>query len=158
MLMARAYTGRDTIMSLKNGYHGMTYQLMGLTSTSVYKYPVSSPTGIVTVSCSCIFHFHWYWIYNTMIYNDRAVRWDSTVDSLHQITNFLILYFAFFKFGLMKELRSLLEKEMFLISIHKSFFWSNKYIFILLKACFHLRLYRITYLPDIVTCHHTRDR
>lgn len=50
MLMTRVYTGRDTIVSLKNGYHGMTYQVMGLTSTKGFKYPVSNNGGIVTVS------------------------------------------------------------------------------------------------------------
>lgn len=50
LLIARAYTGREKIVSLKNCYHGMTYQVMGMTSESFYKYPVSSPSGMLSVS------------------------------------------------------------------------------------------------------------
>lgn len=48
LLMARAYTGKFEVMSLKNCYHGMTYQTMGLTSNNDYKYPVPGAAGMFT--------------------------------------------------------------------------------------------------------------
>ncbi|KAJ8975709.1 hypothetical protein NQ317_018983 [Molorchus minor] len=47
LLMARAYTGRFEVASLRNGYHGMTYQTMGMVSNNCYKYPVPSAAGFV---------------------------------------------------------------------------------------------------------------
>ncbi|CAG9838789.1 unnamed protein product [Diabrotica balteata] len=46
LLMARAYTGKFDVMSLKNCYHGMTYQVMGMTSNNYYKYPVPGASGM----------------------------------------------------------------------------------------------------------------
>ncbi|KAG5879926.1 hypothetical protein JTB14_009300 [Gonioctena quinquepunctata] len=46
LLMARSYTGRYDVVSLKNCYHGMTYQAMGLTSINYYKYPVPGAGGM----------------------------------------------------------------------------------------------------------------
>ncbi|XP_072397761.1 alanine--glyoxylate aminotransferase 2, mitochondrial-like [Diabrotica undecimpunctata] len=46
LLMARAYTGKFDVMSLKNCYHGMTYQVMGMTSNNYYKYPVPGAAGM----------------------------------------------------------------------------------------------------------------
>ncbi|XP_066256543.1 alanine--glyoxylate aminotransferase 2, mitochondrial [Euwallacea similis] len=45
ILMARCYTRNHEIISLKNCYHGMTYQTMGLTCNSNYKYPVLPNPG-----------------------------------------------------------------------------------------------------------------
>ncbi|KAJ8911427.1 hypothetical protein NQ315_005960 [Exocentrus adspersus] len=45
LLMARAYTGKFDIVSLNNSYHGMTYQVMGMTSNNYYKYPVPGGAG-----------------------------------------------------------------------------------------------------------------
>ncbi|CAH1155628.1 unnamed protein product [Phaedon cochleariae] len=45
LLMARSYTGRFDVISLKNCYHGMTYQMMSLTSNNHYKYPVPGSAG-----------------------------------------------------------------------------------------------------------------
>lgn len=50
-LMARIYTKNAEIITLKNCYHGMTYQTMGLTSFSSYKYAVPQPAGIQNVKC-----------------------------------------------------------------------------------------------------------
>ncbi|KAJ8944322.1 hypothetical protein NQ318_016129, partial [Aromia moschata] len=50
LLMARAYTGRFDVVSLKNGYHGMTYQIMGMVSNNYYKYPVPGAAGFVKVT------------------------------------------------------------------------------------------------------------
>ncbi|RZC38327.1 alanine--glyoxylate aminotransferase 2, mitochondrial, partial [Asbolus verrucosus] len=46
VLMARVYTKRHNIITLKNCYHGMTYQTMGLTSNTCYKYAVPQVSGI----------------------------------------------------------------------------------------------------------------
>ncbi|XP_018563537.1 alanine--glyoxylate aminotransferase 2, mitochondrial [Anoplophora glabripennis] len=45
LLMARAYTGKFDVFSLNNCYHGMTYEVMGLTSNNYYKYPVPGGAG-----------------------------------------------------------------------------------------------------------------
>ena len=43
MYMARLYTGRFDILSLRNGYHGMSPYTMGLTNLNTWKFSV--PTG-----------------------------------------------------------------------------------------------------------------
>ena len=43
MYMARLYTGKFEILSLRNGYHGMSPYTMGLTSLNTWKFNV--PTG-----------------------------------------------------------------------------------------------------------------
>lgn len=43
MHLARLYTGRYDLVTLRNGYHGMSSNTMGLTSQSIWKYNV--PTG-----------------------------------------------------------------------------------------------------------------
>lgn len=45
VLLARLYTGNFDIVSLRNGYHGMSYQTMGLSNMAPYRYPVAQPTG-----------------------------------------------------------------------------------------------------------------
>lgn len=46
MHLTRLYTNRYDIVTLKNGYHGMSSQTMGLTSMSTWKYSVPSGFGI----------------------------------------------------------------------------------------------------------------
>lgn len=50
LLLARCYTNNFEVITLRNCYHGMTYQTMGLTSSSYYKYPVPQAPGIHSVS------------------------------------------------------------------------------------------------------------
>lgn len=50
ILLSRLYTGNNEILSLKNCYHGMSYQTMGLTSVGSYKYSVTPPAGFHSVS------------------------------------------------------------------------------------------------------------
>ncbi|XP_030763213.1 alanine--glyoxylate aminotransferase 2, mitochondrial isoform X3 [Sitophilus oryzae] len=45
VLLARNFTKNFNVMSLKNCYHGMTYQTMALTSNAHYKYPVPQNPG-----------------------------------------------------------------------------------------------------------------
>ncbi|KAF5276705.1 hypothetical protein FQR65_LT16232 [Abscondita terminalis] len=45
ILLARLYTGNFEIISLRNGYHGMTCQVMSLTANSAYRYPVPQASG-----------------------------------------------------------------------------------------------------------------
>jgi alanine-glyoxylate transaminase/(R)-3-amino-2-methylpropionate-pyruvate transaminase len=49
VLMARAYTRNTAILTLKNSYHGMTYQTMGLTSNAAYKHAVPQAPDIHNV-------------------------------------------------------------------------------------------------------------
>ncbi|KAJ3661458.1 hypothetical protein Zmor_005853 [Zophobas morio] len=46
VLMARAYSKNFDIITLKNCYHGMTYQTMSLTSNASYKYAVPQAPGV----------------------------------------------------------------------------------------------------------------
>ncbi|KAL3275101.1 hypothetical protein HHI36_019872 [Cryptolaemus montrouzieri] len=59
ILLARLYTGNNEILSLKNCYHGMSYQTMGLTSISHYKYPVVPPVAMHNVMNPDIFRGIW---------------------------------------------------------------------------------------------------
>lgn len=52
VLLARSYTNRSDIITIKNSYHGMTCQTMGLTSNAHYKYMVPNQPGIHNVSIS----------------------------------------------------------------------------------------------------------
>ncbi|XP_050295112.1 alanine--glyoxylate aminotransferase 2, mitochondrial [Anthonomus grandis grandis] len=47
ILMARCHTKKQEIMSLKNCYHGMTYQTMALTCSGHYRYPVVQNPGFL---------------------------------------------------------------------------------------------------------------
>ena len=51
MLMSRLYTGNNTILSLRNGYHGMNGASMELTNLSTWKYNVSPKQGIEKALC-----------------------------------------------------------------------------------------------------------
>jgi len=46
ILMARLHTGRDEVLTLRNCYHGGSYQAMGLTAVGTWKFPVASAPGI----------------------------------------------------------------------------------------------------------------
>jgi alanine-glyoxylate transaminase/(R)-3-amino-2-methylpropionate-pyruvate transaminase len=46
ILMARVYTQNFDIITLRNGYHGMTGNTMGLTSQNTWKYPIPHNFGI----------------------------------------------------------------------------------------------------------------
>ncbi|KAF2904697.1 hypothetical protein ILUMI_01479 [Ignelater luminosus] len=45
ILLARAHTNNFEIISLRNGYHGMSCQTMSLTANSLYRYPVPQSAG-----------------------------------------------------------------------------------------------------------------
>lgn len=47
MYLARLYTGRFEILSLRNAYHGMSPYTMGLTSLSTWKFSVPAGNGII---------------------------------------------------------------------------------------------------------------
>ncbi len=46
MLMARVYTGNFDMITLRNGYHGMSGNAMGLTSQNSWKYPTPHGFGV----------------------------------------------------------------------------------------------------------------
>jgi alanine-glyoxylate transaminase/(R)-3-amino-2-methylpropionate-pyruvate transaminase len=46
MFISRLYTGKYDIVSLRNGYHGMSPYTMGLTSLSTWKYNVPGGFGV----------------------------------------------------------------------------------------------------------------
>ncbi len=45
-MIARVYTGRFDVISLRNGYHGGTQTTMGLTAMGTWKYPLSHSCGV----------------------------------------------------------------------------------------------------------------
>lgn len=57
--MARAYTKNFEIISLKNSYHGMSYQTMAMNSTSHYKYPVPQAPGFHKTTNPDVFRGIW---------------------------------------------------------------------------------------------------
>ncbi|XP_060519279.1 alanine--glyoxylate aminotransferase 2, mitochondrial [Cylas formicarius] len=59
ILLARCYTEKNSVMSLKNCYHGMTYQTMALTSNSCYKYPVTQNPGFYTTMNPDVYRGLW---------------------------------------------------------------------------------------------------
>jgi len=46
MLMARLYSGSNDIIALRNAYHGMSYNTMGVTALSTWKFPTSQGFGV----------------------------------------------------------------------------------------------------------------
>ena len=46
MLLARLYTGNHEILALRNCYHGMGYNTMGLTALHTWRYPVAASVGV----------------------------------------------------------------------------------------------------------------
>ncbi|XP_969816.2 alanine--glyoxylate aminotransferase 2, mitochondrial [Tribolium castaneum] len=59
VLMARSYTKNFDIVTLKNAYHGMTYQTMGLTSNTGYKYKVPQAPGIHNIMNPDVYRGLW---------------------------------------------------------------------------------------------------
>ncbi len=51
ILMARIYTGNFEILSLRNAYHGLTNQAMGLTALHNWRYPYPHGLGVTHVPC-----------------------------------------------------------------------------------------------------------
>ena len=51
ILMARVYTGNFEMLSLRNSYHGLTNQAMGLTALHNWKYPYPHGLGVTHVPC-----------------------------------------------------------------------------------------------------------
>ena len=51
MLMARLHTGNFDILALRNAYHGLSNQAMGLTSLHTWKYPYPHGLGVKHVPC-----------------------------------------------------------------------------------------------------------
>lgn len=49
-LLARLYTKNDTMMSMRNGYHGMSGTSMGLTQHGNWKHNVSAPANMITTA------------------------------------------------------------------------------------------------------------
>lgn len=48
-LMSRLYTGAQTIVSLRNCYHGGSYATAVATAMSTWKYPMAQPSGYIHV-------------------------------------------------------------------------------------------------------------
>jgi alanine-glyoxylate transaminase/(R)-3-amino-2-methylpropionate-pyruvate transaminase len=46
VLMAREFTGKSEVISLRNGYHGGTQGTMSLTAHGTWKYPSNPPSGV----------------------------------------------------------------------------------------------------------------
>lgn len=46
LLMARLHSGRDEILTLRNGYHGGTHATMGLTAVGTWKFPTTPAAGV----------------------------------------------------------------------------------------------------------------
>ncbi|VEN48587.1 unnamed protein product [Callosobruchus maculatus] len=59
LLMARAHTGRYDVFSLKNCYHGMTYQVMEMTSLNTYKFSVPGSPGIYKTAVPDVYKGIW---------------------------------------------------------------------------------------------------
>ncbi|CAH1105330.1 unnamed protein product [Psylliodes chrysocephalus] len=59
LLMARSYTNKFDVISLKNCYHGMTYQMMGMTSNNYYKYPVPGAAGFFKTTNPDVYNGIW---------------------------------------------------------------------------------------------------
>ncbi|XP_062867286.1 alanine--glyoxylate aminotransferase 2, mitochondrial [Trichomycterus rosablanca] len=59
LLMARLYTGNSDVITLRNSYHGGSPSAMGLTSNTVYKYPVVSNLSCHNTMCPDVFRGPW---------------------------------------------------------------------------------------------------
>lgn len=49
LLMARLYTGRFDVITMRNGYHGLTQTVQGATNLSTWKQPAPGGFGIYKV-------------------------------------------------------------------------------------------------------------
>ncbi|XP_060747440.1 alanine--glyoxylate aminotransferase 2, mitochondrial [Tachysurus vachellii] len=59
LLMARLHTGNFDAITLRGSYHGGSPLTMGLTSNTVYKYPVPSSPGCYNTMCPDVFRGLW---------------------------------------------------------------------------------------------------
>lgn len=59
ILLARSYTKRYDIVGLRNGFHGMTSQVMALTASGSYKHPVPQLPGVHHVMNPDVYHGIW---------------------------------------------------------------------------------------------------
>ncbi|KAM9450639.1 alanine--glyoxylate aminotransferase 2, mitochondrial isoform 1-T2 [Clarias gariepinus] len=59
LLMARLHTGNFDAVTLRGSYHGGSPLAMGLTSNSIYKYPVASGLGCYNTMCPDVFRGPW---------------------------------------------------------------------------------------------------
>ncbi|XP_060790941.1 alanine--glyoxylate aminotransferase 2, mitochondrial [Neoarius graeffei] len=59
LLMARLHTGNFDAITLRGSYHGGSPLAMGLTSNTVYKYPVASSLGCYNTMCPDVFRGPW---------------------------------------------------------------------------------------------------
>ncbi|TSY69831.1 Alanine--glyoxylate aminotransferase 2, mitochondrial [Bagarius yarrelli] len=59
LLMARLHTGNFDAITLRGSYHGGSPLTMGLTSNTVYKYPVASSSGCFNTMCPDVFRGPW---------------------------------------------------------------------------------------------------
>ncbi|MCI4387013.1 hypothetical protein PGIGA_G00069240 [Pangasianodon gigas] len=59
LLMARLHTGNFDAITLRGSYHGGSPLTMGLTSNTVYKYPVPSSLGCYNTMCPDVFRGPW---------------------------------------------------------------------------------------------------
>ncbi|MCJ8741242.1 hypothetical protein PDJAM_G00068390 [Pangasius djambal] len=59
LLMARLHTGNVDAITLRGSYHGGSPLAMGLTSNTVYKYPVPSSLGCYNTMCPDVFRGPW---------------------------------------------------------------------------------------------------
>ena len=56
MLMARLHTGNFDIVALRNAYHGLSNQAMGLTALHTWKYPYPHGFGVKHAKCPDRYH------------------------------------------------------------------------------------------------------
>uniref|UniRef100_A0A914DEX1 Alanine--glyoxylate aminotransferase 2, mitochondrial n=1 Tax=Acrobeloides nanus TaxID=290746 RepID=A0A914DEX1_9BILA len=57
--LARLHTGRFDILSMRNGYHGMTQTVLGCTNLGTWKQPLPSGFGILKAPCPDPYHGPW---------------------------------------------------------------------------------------------------
>lgn len=69
VLLAKAYTGNNDVLSLQSSYHGYSTGLMGLTATQCYRMPLPIPTGF----------------YHAMLPDPYRGIWGGCRDSISQV-------------------------------------------------------------------------
>ncbi|XP_045536195.1 alanine--glyoxylate aminotransferase 2, mitochondrial [Papilio machaon] len=69
VVLAKAFTGNNDVISLQSGYHGCSYGVMGLTSTQAYRQPNISHAGF----------------YNALLPDPYRGIWGGCRDSLSQV-------------------------------------------------------------------------
>lgn len=59
LFLARLYTGRHDIISLRNAYHGMSPYTMGITAVGTWRYNVPTTFGIAHTMCPDVYKGPW---------------------------------------------------------------------------------------------------